>query len=314
MNRRAIITSIKGTKLSTKEKALIKKYKPWGIIIFKRNVETFTQLKHLINSIKKCMNDPNYPVLIDEEGGPVSRLSDIYYTRMFSQKFFGELYSKNKKVALSLYQKYLEHLSTKLKELNININTIPVLDLLHSKTHKFLSQRSYSTRVVTVEALGKFCVSVLKRNKVAAVVKHFPGHGLSTVDSHYKLPVINENLKFLLNNDFKCFKNSSALFAMTGHILIKALDKDNCITFSKRGLAYLRKKLKFKGLIISDDISMKALSGNYLTNSQKALAAGCNLSLYCAGKTKESENLLKMTPYIDSFTIKKTKQFYNFLR
>ena len=129
------------------------------------------------------------------------------------------------------------------------------------------------------------------------------------------MPIVNQSKNFLQKNDFKCFENSNALFAMTAHILFKKIDSKNCVTHSNLIINnFIRKKIGFSGIIISDDISMKSLKCGIVENAIKALKAGCNLALYCKGRSKDSLKLLKKIPPIDEFTKKKTSEFYKFLR
>ena len=315
MNRKAAIISIRGSKLTASEIKLLKKEKPWGIILFKRNIITFKQTKNLTQKIRSCMKDPFYPILIDEEGGKVSRLSGLFSTKEFSQYFFGHLYEKNNKNGKLIYKYYLETICNILNDLGININTIPVMDLLQNSTHQVIKSRAYSYQTKTIKTLGKFCISFLKKKKIASVSKHVPGHGCSNSDSHLNLPIVYKKKSKLYKEDFSLFKNLSSNFMMTAHILYKNVDSKNLATFSNNIInQIIRKKLNFKGILISDDISMKALSKNLSINADKALNAGCNLVLYCGGNIKESSKLLKNLRTIDEFTRKKTYQFYNFLR
>ena len=315
MNRKAAIISIRGSKLTASEIKLLKKEKPWGIILFKRNITTFKQTKNLTQKIRSCMKDPFYPILIDEEGGKVSRLSELFSTKEFSQYFFGLLYEKNNKNGKLIYKYYLETICNILNDLGININTIPVMDLLQNSTHQVIKSRAYSYQTKTIKTLGKFCISFLKKKKIASVSKHVPGHGCSNSDSHLNLPIVYKKKSKLYKEDFSLFKNLSSNFMMTAHILYKNIDSKNLATFSNNIInQIIRKKLNFKGILISDDISMKALSKNLSINADKALNAGCNLVLYCGGNIKESSKLLKNLRTIDEFTRKKTYQFYNFLR
>ncbi len=315
MKKKAIIISLSGFKLTKNEKKLFKKYLPWGVILFSRNIKNYLQLKNLISSIKKITKDKKYPILIDEEGGDVTRLDKIINNRLFSQKYFGHLYKINRKISIGLYRKYINEICCILKSLGININTVPVLDRSYNFTNKFLKNRIYSSNINSIKLLSDVCIKTYKRNKISTVIKHIPGHGLATSDSHKKLPIVKKSIDFLLKNDFKCFKNSKSLFAMTAHVLFKNIDSKNCATHSKKIIiTFIRKKLSFKGIIISDDIAMKSLKFNLVENAMKSLNAGCNLALYCNGKSKESLKLLKKIPPIDEFTQKKTSEFYNFLR
>ena len=315
MNRKAAIISIKSTTLSASEMNLLKNEKPWGVILFKRNIVSFKQTKILTRKIRRCVNDPYYPIIIDEEGGKVSRLSEIFSTREFSQYFFGKLYEKNKSKGKLIYKYYLEIMCNILVDLGININTIPVMDLLQKSTHEIIKERSFSNKHDTIQELGKFCISFLKNKKIASVAKHAPGHGCANADSHLKLPVVFKKSDKLFKEDFKLFKNLNSNFIMTAHVLYKKIDSKNLATFSSYIIKnIIRKKLNFKGIIISDDISMKALNKNLSSNAEMALNAGCNLVLYCEGNIKESRKLLKNLRFIDNFTQKKTYQFYKFLR
>ena len=315
MIRKAAIISIKGTSLSSLEMRLLKKEKPWGVILFKRNIISFEQTKVLTKKIRRCLNDPFYPIIIDEEGGKVSRLSEIFSTSEFSQHFFGKLYEKNKSKGKLIYKYYLETICNILIDLGININTIPVMDLLQKSTHQIIKERSYSNKYDTIRSLGNFCISFLKDKKIASVAKHAPGHGCANADSHLKLPIVFKKSSKLFREDFKLFNNINSNFLMTAHILYKKIDSKNLATFSSHIInKIIRKKLNFKGIIISDDISMKALNRNLFLNAERALNAGCNLVLYCKGDIKESRKLLKNLRFIDNFTQKKTYQFYDFLR
>ena len=315
MNRKAAIISIKGLKLLPEEKEIIFREKPWGIILFKRNIKNFYQTKQLTESIRRVIKDKHYPILIDEEGGSVCRLTKIIDNSVYSQKFFGDLYKRDKKLSLYILKNYIYSISQVFKKLGININTSPVLDLRKKISHKIIKDRCFSDKLNEVKKLGYYCINYYKKNSIGTVIKHIPGHGSARVDSHFKLPVINLSYKQLQQNDFKCFDSSNSLFAMTAHILFKKLDKRYPVTFSKKIIhQIIRKKLRYGGILISDDIEMKALKYDIITNAKKSLIAGCNLILYCGGDYKISKKILKETPIIDEFTKKKTSEFYKLLR
>ena len=314
MKTKAIIISISSFALSKKEKKILLESKPWGLILFKRNIKSLSQLKHLVSSIRKITKNKYFPILIDEEGGTVTRVNRIIKHELY-QKLFGDIFKFNSKFSTKMYKKYLLDLILFLKDIGININTVPVLDVLRKDTHKIIGNRSFSDDKDIVKKLGKLCVKYYQLNKMGTVIKHIPGHGCSTLDSHKKLPKVNLNIQHLDDIDFYPFKNSRSRFAMTAHILYKKLDKFNVATFSKKIIQkIIRKKLGFKGILISDDISMKALKYDLVTNAKKALGAGCNIVLYCGGKHKDTYKLMKEVPYIDKFTSKKTSEFYKFLR
>ena len=314
MRKKAIIISIKGTTLTKKEKLLLSKEKPWGLIIFKRNIKSILQIKNLIKDIKKFTKNTKFPILIDEEGSTVTRLKDII-NHNFDAKYFGKIYRLDKKIAITLYKNYLKKLCNSLKKIGININTIPVLDVLRNNTNNIIGKRSFSKDKYVVRDLGKITINQCHANKIATVVKHIPGHGCSTIDSHKKMPRINLNFKTLNKIDFYPFKSTSSKIAMTAHILYSNIDPKNVSTFSKKIINdIIRRKIGFKGIIMSDDISMKALKYDLITNAKKSLLAGCNLVLYCAGNIKDNLKLINSVPYIDQFTEKKTSEIYKIIR
>ena len=314
IKRKAIIFGIKGIHLTIKEKSLLKKHTPWGIILFSRNIKNLKQLKLLINEIKFIVKDDKYPILIDQEGGSVSRLNKIIDLSIFSQNFFSNLYNKKKKDFEIYYKIYINTVCSILSELGININTVPVLDIRSKKSNNIIGDRSFSSNKKIVSKLGRICINLHKKNGIGTVMKHIPGHGLSNVDSHFSLPIVSKKKGFLLNNDFKTFKSMNSFFAMTAHIIYDQLDPINTATHSKIIInEIIRKYIGFSGILISDDICMKALKYDLINNATKALDAGCNLILHCNGNISQMNQLIKLIPVVDTFTQKKTSQFYKFL-
>jgi len=313
MTRKAIIFGIQGHKLTINEKLLFRKKKPWGIILFSRNIQNILQLKNLIDDIKNCFEDKKYPILIDQEGGTVSRLNKIIDLSLFSQDFFGQLYIKDKKLFLNIYKVYINKICEIFRNVGININTVPVLDIRRKKSHNIIGSRSFSENSTDVLNLGKLCIDSYQKNKIGTVIKHIPGLGLSKCDSHYKKPIIKANKKELIKKDFKPFKACKSLFAMTAHASYPVYDSGNTATHSRIIInEVIRNHMNFKGLLISDDICMKSLKYGLEENALKALQAGCNLVLHCNGNIKEMSKLIKVVPEIDKFTRKKTSHFYKF--
>ena len=313
MKKKAIIISIKSYKLTANEIKLLSSEHPWGLILFQRNIKSFSQIKGLITKIKKLTKDKNFPILIDEEGVEVSRLRN-FFNHNLNASFFGEIYKLNKNVALSLYKNYLKSLCKYLKSLGLNMNTIPVLDVLRKNTNKIIGKRSFSKNKIIVKELGEVTVKECHYNKIINIIKHMPGHGCTSVDSHLNEPRISLSENKLNKIDFYPFKSNSAKLAMTAHILYSKIDSKDVSTFSKKIIKkIIRKKIGFRGILMSDDISMKALKYDLITNAKKSLLAGCNLVLYCAGNIKDNFKLIKSVPYIDQFTAKKTSEIYKIL-
>ena len=312
-NHKSFVCGIKGKYLSNEEKRFLIKYKPWGIILFSRNIKSIKQAKILTNSIKKIFKNENYPILIDQEGGCVTRLKKFIDTSIFSAKFFGDLYKKNNKKFEIYFNVYVKQISYLLKTLGININSVPVLDIRRVKSHKIIGDRSYSANKKIVSKIGDICIEKFHKNRIATIIKHIPGHGLAGSDSHKKLPIINQKIEYLLKNDFQAFKNKNSLIAMTGHLLFKNIDNNDSVTHSKKIIKLIRNKIGFKNIIISDDISMKALKNSIKINTLKSFAAGCNLILHCNANYAEMRVVAENSPLVNNFIIKKTSQFYRFL-
>ena len=312
-NRRSFIVGIKSTKLSNKEKIFLKKYKPWGVILFARNIKNINQTFKLTSSIRKIFNDKNYPILIDQEGGRVNRLRNIISFDNLTSEFFGQLYVKNYKEFKIYYRLFIDKTSYLLKLIGVNLNTSPVLDLRVKGASNIIGDRSFSKDPKIVSKIGDYCINFFHKNKIGTVIKHIPGHGLASVDSHNFTPLINKDNKYLTKNDFKSFKNKKTLFAMTAHIIFKKIDEKNPVTHSKKLIKLIRNKIGFKNILISDDLSMKSLKGNLKEKAIEAFNAGCNLVLHCNGNLKEMEIVGKESPIINQFIHKKTSQFYKII-
>ena len=312
-NRKAFIVGLKSYKLSNNEKIFLKKHKPWGVILFSRNIKSINQTKTLTNNIKKIFKDKNYPILIDQEGGRVNRLNKIISFDNLTSEYFGGLYEKNRKNFNIFYKLFVDKTSYLLKLIGSNINTVPILDLRVKGASNIIGDRSFSKNKNTVSKIGDLCIKLFHKNSIGTVIKHIPGHGLAKVDSHNFTPIVKKSLKFLEKNDFYPFKNKACHFAMTAHVIYEKLDKHNTVTHSKKVIQYIRKKIGFKNILISDDLSMKSLKQDMKTKTIKAFKAGCNIVLHCNGNQKEMMIVANNTPLISNFIIKKTSQFYKIL-
>ena len=311
--RRAFIVGIKSLQLSKNEIDFLKKYKPWGVILFLRNIKSIKQAKSLTDNIRKIFKDKNYPILIDQEGGRVNRLSNIISFDNLTSEYFGKLYEKDKMKLNIIYKLFIDNTSHLLKLIGANINTLPVLDLRVKGASNIIGDRSFSKNVSTVSKMGDLCIELFKENSIGTVIKHIPGHGLAKVDSHNFTPIVNKSIKHLKKYDFSTFKKKNCFFAMTGHVIYKNLDQLNTATHSKKVIRYIRNYIGFKNILISDDLSMKSLKNNMKNNTIKAFEAGCNLALHCNGKFNEMKIVAENSPLISNFISKKTSQFYKIL-
>jgi len=312
-NHRSFIVGIKSIKLSAKEKLFLKKYKPWGIILFTRNIKNINQTLKLTTSIRKIFNNKKYPILIDQEGGRVNRLRNIISFDNLTSEFFGNRYVKNYNEFRFLYKLFIDKTSHLLKLIGVNINTVPVLDLRSEGASNIIGDRSFSKKPKIVSKIGDYCIQYFHENGIGAVIKHIPGHGLAKVDSHKYTPIVDKKKNFLLKKDFAAFKKKKSFFAMTAHVVFKKIDKKNTATHSKKVIKLIREKIGFKNLLISDDLSMKSLKGSLKENTIKTFNAGCDLALHCNSNLKEMEIVAKNSPKISKFIFKKTSQFYKIL-
>ena len=312
-NRRSFIVGIKSTKLLSREKSFLEKYRPWCVILFTRNIKNISQTSKLTSSIRKIFNDNNYPILIDQEGGRVNRLENIISFENLTSEYFGKKYVNNINEFKFYFKLFIDKTSYLLKSIGVNINTAPVLDLRVKGSSNIIGDRSFSNNPKIVSKIGDYCIKYFHENGIGTVIKHIPGHGLAKVDSHHLTPLVNKKLKYLIKNDFFTFQNKKTFFAMTAHIIFSEVDKVNTVTHSKKMINLIRKKIGFKNILISDDLSMKSLKGSLKENTIKTFNAGCNLALHCNGNFKEMEIVGKNSPLINNFISKKTSQFYKII-
>ena len=312
-NRKAFIVGIKSHKLTKDEKFFLKKNKPWGIILFSRNIKSIKQTKNLTDHIKKIFKDRNYPILIDQEGGRVNRLKNIIIFDNLTSEYFGDLFESDRMKLNIIYKLFIDKTSHLLKLLGVNINTVPVLDLKIKGASKIIGDRSFSKNKNTVSKMGDLCIKLFHENSIGTVIKHIPGHGSAKVDSHNFTPIVKKSSKHLNKNDFYTFKYKDSFFAMTAHVIYKNIDMFNTATHSKKMIQYIRNKIGFKKILISDDLSMKSLKEDLKSNTVKAFKAGCNIALHCNAKHSEMKIVANNSPLISSFIIKKTSQFYKIL-
>ena len=296
-----------------KEINFLKKYKPWGVILFARNIKNIEQTLKLTTSIRKIFMDKRYPILIDQEGGRVNRLKNIISFDNLTSEFFGNIYIKNYKEFKFFYKLFIDKTSYLLKSIGVNINTYPCLDLRFKDASNVIGDRSFSEDPKIVSKIGDYGIKYFHENGIGTVIKHIPGHGQAKVDSHFFTPIVNKKQSSLIKKDFLAFKNKKTFFAMTAHVIFNKIDNKNTATHSIKLIKLIRNKIGFKNILISDDLSMKSLKGSLKDNTIKTFKAGCNLALHCNGNFKEMEIVGKNSPLINEFILKKTSQFYRIL-
>lgn len=293
-----VIYGIKGTELTDEEKSFFQQNSCLGFILFARNIVDKTQVKKLTNSLRELM-DGEVLILIDQEGGRVARLKPPIWDSYPTGKFFADLYLDNPQNAREALFKNYTKIAQDLNEIGINVNCAPVLDVLSPKTHQVIGDRAFGDNPEQVATLGQEVCNALLNSGVFPVIKHIPGHGRGACDSHLELPIVEDQINEL-KKDFIPFQAlNNQKFAMTAHILFKAIDPDNCVTFSKIAIDLIRYEIGFKNILMSDDLSMKALAFDFATKTKLALKAGCDLILHCNGNLEEMHQINSALPIID---------------
>lgn len=306
MKKIPIIFGVKGFKLEEQEIKLFKDIPPLGYILFTRNIENADQLKKLVQTLKNLSTEGDTPILIDQEGGRVARikppLADLYP----ASKHFRNLASENLEHAYYEIFKNYHSIGKNLSRFGINVNCAPVADLFFGDAHSIIGDRSFGSSIKVVVKLCKAAIYGLLSAGIQPIIKHIPGHGRAMCDSHEELPRINEHIEKLEDTDFKVFKKlkSMPVWAMTAHILYDSLDPLACVTISKKSISYIRNSLGYNNkIIISDDVSMKALKNQVDLNALNALDAGCDIALHCNGNYEEmriiAEKLIMHNKFIN---------------
>ena len=295
MKIRSFISGCEGTQLSSAETSFFHEQNPWGLILFKRNCETPAQIAALTAAFRAAVGRKDAPVFIDQEGGRVQRLGppSNYWRKYPSARAFGDLYAKNPLAALRTARHVGRLMAEDLIEIGITADCLPVLDIPQAGAHDVIGNRAYSLDIEHVMALARAHTAGLMDGGVLPVIKHIPGHGRSDVDSHHNLPVVNAKREELERVDFPPFAAfADAPMAMTAHVIYSSIDKTAPATLSRKIIkSIIRAQIGFRGLLITDDLSMKALSGTLSEKCAKALSAGCDMLLHCNGKLEEMQEV-----------------------
>ncbi len=287
----ALIVGCAGTSLSDSETAFLRKYNPWGLILFKRNCETPDQLKRLTSTFRDTVGRRNAPVFIDQEGGRVQRMGppSNNWRKYPAARLYGALYERDMVAGLKAPRSVGRLMAQDLIEAGITCDCVPVLDVPQPGSHEIISDRAYAASPERVALLARAHVAGLMDGGVLPVIKHVPGHGRARVDSHVSLPTVDAPLAELGAVDFLPFAAfADAPMAMTAHVVYTAIDPKEPATLSRKVITQvIRKAIGFDGLLMTDDLSMKALSGSFTDKVKAALAAGCDIALHCNGDMDE---------------------------
>lgn len=285
--RSSLITGLAGTRLSPDERAFLADVRPAGIILFTRNCESHEQIRALIAEASSAVGVDDLIVAIDQEGGRVQRLRPPLGRALPPARAFGAMFEAGGPAERSA-RCVFRLLAEDLRALGINCDCAPVLDLPVAGADGIIGDRAFGERADVVIALGRSVAEGLMDGGVVPVIKHIPGHGRATCDSHLALPKVDTSLADLDSRDFGPFRALHDIpAAMTAHVVYRSLDADRPVTTSPAAIAYLRDDIGFRGLLMSDDLSMKALSGPMRARAEATLAAGCDVVLHCNGAFAE---------------------------
>jgi beta-N-acetylhexosaminidase len=297
MAARAFITGLAGLTLAANERAFVREAQPWGLIIFKRNVNTPAQVKDLIRSFRDA-GGREAPVLVDQEGGRVQRLGAPHWPVYPPGAVYGALYDREKSMGLAAAKLAGHLIAADLAVLGIDVDCLPIADVPVAGGDPVIGDRAYGTEPGKVAAIAGAIAQGLAAGGVLPVLKHLPGHGRAVADSHHKLPVVDTDRATLEVTDFAAFKPLAALpLGMTAHVVFSAIDPAQPATTSVTMVQeVIRGFIGFRGLLMSDDVSMGALSGTIADRSTAALRAGCDVVLHCNGDLAEMTAVAGASP------------------
>ena len=295
-----VILGVEGKLANASELELFNTHNPLGFILFSRNIQDPDQVRKLVMQLKSTVFPRNdVLVLIDQEGGRVSRLNKPFWPDMQPAKYFGDMIkTETLNWTRRAVYNHFRVCSYELKRLGINVNCAPLIDLFFEDADEIIGDRAFSKDPFEVAELAKEVCKGLLMGNVFPVIKHIPGHGRANVDSHKDLPIVDTPLKDLEITDFFPFIELKDMpFAMTAHIKYTSIDDEEPATTSKKVIDVIRNKIGFKNLLMTDDLSMEALSGSPKERAKKSLQAGCDILLHCNGKFNEMTEILENTDY-----------------
>jgi beta-N-acetylhexosaminidase len=289
--RTALITGVAGVALAPREVAFLREVRPAGLILFTRNLQSHAQIRALIDAVHDVVGSDELLVLIDQEGGRVQRLRPPLGRKLPPAAAFGRIFGRDPAGAAAAAYAVARLLAQDLKALGINTNCAPVVDLPVAGSHEIIGDRAYGPEPAQVIALAKAVAEGLMAGGVLPVIKHIPGHGRAMADSHLALPVVTESRAELSATDFAPFKALARMpAAMTAHVVFRSIDPDEpASTSAIVTREIIRGEIGFDGLLMSDDLSMKALSGDMRTRAQRVIAAGSDVALHCNGDLSEMQ-------------------------
>lgn len=310
MSTRAFITGVSGTELTAVEREFIRAERPWGFILFKRNIEGPAQVVSLVRELRGTVGSAEAPVLIDQEGGRVQRLGPPHWPVYPPGAAFGTLYDSDSALGLRAAWLSARLIAADLAGLGITVDCLPLADVPVAGADAVIGNRAYGTEPVKVAAIARAVTDGLEQGGVLPVLKHIPGHGRATADTHFRLPTVDTSRDELDRTDFAAFKPLADLpMAMTAHVVFSAFDPAHPATTSATMVEQvIRGVIGFQGLLMSDDVSMNALAGTVAERTRAILAAGCDMVLHCNGNIEEMREVAGQTPELSGKALERARR------
>ncbi len=307
---KAMILGCSGLSLTADEERFFRAERPWAFILFARNVSEPQQIRDLCAALRDCVGRPDAPIFIDQEGGRVQRLRPPLAPNYPPGSALGALYRSDRKAGLRAAWLMSRLHAFDLLKVGVTADCLPVLDVPIEGAHDVIGNRAYGKDPETVAAMGKSAAEGLLAGGVLPVIKHIPGHGRAFSDSHHALPVVDTPLDELRRHDFAPFKANAGIgMAMTAHVIYSAIDPNQPATTSPIVIGdYIRGEIGFDGLLMSDDLSMKALSGDFAARAAASLAAGCDVVLHCNGLMAEMMPVAAAVPVLAGKALERARR------
>jgi len=306
---KAFITGLAGTQLSSAERDFIRAERPWGFILFRRNIDTPAQVAALTNEIRDAIGEVEVPILVDQEGGRVQRFRPPNWPLYPAGAAFGQLYDIDPALGLRAAQLSAQLIADDLTKVGVTVDCLPLADVPVPGADDVIGDRAYGNEPKKVAAIARAVTEGLELGGILPILKHIPGHGRATADSHLALPVVNTPKNELESIDFAAFKPLANLpMAMTAHVVFSAYDAAHPATTSATMIEQvIRGLIGFQGLLMSDDVGMNALAGSIAERSKALLAAGCDMVLACSGEPEEMHQVARETPELSGKALARAK-------
>ncbi len=314
-NIKPFIMGVAGVELSAQECDFITQHQPWGFILFARNCSEKAQISELVAHLKSLVAHDNVPVLIDQEGGRVARLTPPIWQKYPPAAYFGALAQSDGMVyAQQVIYDNFRAIADDLSELGINVNCAPMVDVFFDGGDNIIGDRALGVDPDMIACLAREICRGLMDGKVLPIIKHIPGHGRANCDSHKALPIVDAALSELRAVDFAPFRALADMpMAMTAHIVYSAIDPVHCATVSSKVIGEIRTEIGFNNLLMTDDLSMHALEGSFEERTQQSLAAGCDVVLHCNGKMAEMQAIVAELDIAPQGTVNKMQSMWKLL-